>query len=286
MNSVKAKRVLGAAIFMGSAMGLAFAPARTTADGRPDDHAGTLRLRLRTRVEAFKGSGRWEEVYFERDFGVRETALVICDMWDKHWCRGATERCEVLARNMAPLVERARARGIQIIHAPSDTMEFYKDYPQRRRILELPRAEAPPGLGLSDPPLPIDDSDGGCDTPGDSVYKAWTRQNAAIPIADDDVISDSGGEIYSLLRQQGIKNLLVMGVHTNMCILNRSFAIKQMTNWGIACVLVRDLTDTMYDPHDRPYVPHEQGTALVVEYIEKYWCPSTRSQDLLAALER
>ena len=286
MDHAQAKRAVLVAILAWGLTGQTILFAQAAPGEAPPNKSETLRLRLRTRVEAFKGSGRWEEVYFERDLGVRETALVICDMWDKHWCRGATERCEVLARKMAPLVERARARGIQIIHAPSETMNFYKDYPQRRRILELPRAAPPTGLGLSDPPLPIDDSDGGCDTPGDNVYKAWTRQNAAIPIAGDDVISDNGREIYSLLHERGIKSLLVMGVHTNMCILNRSFAIKQMTNWGIACVLARDLTDTMYDPHDRPYVPHEQGTALVVEHIEKYWCPTTLSGDLLSALKR
>jgi nicotinamidase-related amidase len=250
----------------------------------PANEPGQLRLRLRTRVEAFKGSGRWEEVTFERALDPRATAIIICDMWDKHWCRGATERVEVLARKMVPVLERARARGMLIIHAPSDTMEFYKDFPQRQRMLELRRTEPPPPLGLSAPPLPIDDSDGGCDTPGDKVFRAWTRENPAIPIAAEDVISDNGSEIYSLLRQRGIKTLLVMGVHTNMCILNRSFAIKQMTNWGIDCVLVRDLTDTMYDPQDRPFVQHDQGTALVVEYIEKYWCPTTLREELLTAL--
>ncbi len=270
---------------MGGAVSLMPALGPAAADGGPGNEKA-FRLRLRTRVEAFKGSGRWEEVYLEKKLNVPETAILICDMWDKHWCRGASERCEILARKMAPLVDRARARGIQIIHAPSDTMDFYKDYPQRRNILELPRAEPPAALGLSDPALPIDDSDEGCDTPGDQVYKAWTRQNAAIPIAGDDVISDNGKEIYSLLHARGIKTLLVMGVHTNMCILNRSFAIKQMTNWGIACVLIRDLTDTMYDPHDRPYVPHDQGTALVVEHIEKYWCPTTLSEEVLITLKQ
>ncbi|MFB3922093.1 MAG: isochorismatase [Terriglobia bacterium] len=274
---------MASAVFMGGAIALAPAMAHPASVACASDSPAILRLR--TRVEAFKGSARWEEVYFERTLKPSETAILICDMWDKHWCRGASERCEVLARKMVPLVERARACGIQIIHAPSDTMDFYKDYPQRRRTLELPRVEPPPVLGLSDPPLPIDDSDEGCDTPGDKPYKAWTRQNAAIPIAGDDAISDNGKEIYSLLRARGITTLLVMGVHTNMCVLNRSFAIKQMTNWGIRCVLVRDLTDTMYDPNDRPYVPHDQGTALVVEHIEKYWCPSILSSELLTALE-
>ena len=77
-----------------------------------------------------------------------------------------------------------------------------------------------------------------------------------------------------------------MGVHTNMCVLNRTFAIKQMTKLGMHCVLVRDMTDAMYDPKQKPYVSHEQGTQLVIEHIEKYWCPSVLSADITAALRQ
>ena len=72
-----------------------------------------------------------------------------------------------------------------------------------------------------------------------------------------------------------------MGVHTNMCVLNRSFAIKQMVRWGVNIALVRDLTDTMYNPAMPPYVSHDEGTQLVIGYIEKFWCPSVSSDDLL-----
>jgi hypothetical protein len=67
-----------------------------------------------------------------------------------------------------------------------------------------------------------------------------------------------------------------------MCVLARSFAIRQMTRWGVRCTLVRDLTDTMYNPRMAPFVPHEQGTELVIQHIERYWCPTVLSQDLLA----
>jgi hypothetical protein len=77
-----------------------------------------------------------------------------------------------------------------------------------------------------------------------------------------------------------------MGVHTNMCILNRSFAIKQMTKWGLRCILVRDLTDAMYDPKAQPFVTHEQGTELVIQHIEKHWCPTVESAELLRAFGR
>jgi nicotinamidase-related amidase len=246
--------------------------------------AGDLRLPLRSRVEAFKGSNVWEEVQFNATLPIPHTAVLICDMWDRHWCSGASQRVAALALKMAPVIEAARAAGVRIIHAPSETMEFYKDWPQRQFMLRIAGIEPPVPLGLTDPPLPIDDSGGGCDT-GGAFYKAWTREIAALPMGADDVISDDGPQIYSYLQQRGIRNLLVMGVHVNMCVLNRSFAIKKMTNWGIRCVLVRDLTDSMYNPKDRPYVEHDRGTELVVEHIERYWCPSAVSADLMQAIK-
>jgi nicotinamidase-related amidase len=240
-----------------------------------------LRLPLRTRVEAFKGSGVWDEVHFDRELPIAETAVLICDMWDDHWCKGAARRVGELVKVMAPVIDQARAGGVQIIHAPSEVMDFYRDYPQRRRTLALPKVSLPVECNLTDPPLPVEN---GCDTSADKFFKAWTREHPGLSIGPDDAISDQGTEIYSLLRKQGIGNLLVMGVHTHVCVLKRSFAIRQMSKWGIRCVLIRDLTDTMYDPKTPPYVAHEQGTELVVEHIEKYWCPTTLSADLKRAL--
>lgn len=237
-------------------------------------------LKLRSRVEAFKGSNQWDEVDFHRSLNPQQTAIVICDMWDKHWCRGATDRVGKLVVKMNPVLEAARAKGVTIIHAPSDTMDFYNDHPSRHSVHMFPAMAPPKPLALTDPKLPIDDKNGGCDT-GDKMYKAWKRQHPGLRIGDKDFISDNGAEIYNVLRARGIQTLLVMGVHTNMCILNRSFAIKQMTKWGVPCILVRDLTDAMYDPKDAPQVSHEEGTELVIRHIESYWAPTTLSRDLM-----
>jgi hypothetical protein len=132
-----------------------------------------------------------------------------------------------------------------------------------------------------DPALPVDDSDGGSDTGELPWHKAWSRQHPGIEIDQQvDWISESGREIYSLMQSCAIEHLLIMGVHTNMCVLNRSFAIKQMVRWGVDVVLVRDLTDTMYNPARSPYVSHGEGTRLVVAFIEKFWCPTVHSADL------
>ena len=108
----------------------------------------------------------------------------------------------------------------------------------------------------------------------------WTRQIETIEIASEDAISDRGEEVYNLLEERGIHNIIVTGVHTNMCVLGRPFSIRQLTRVGKNVVLMRDLTDTMYSSRSRPYVSHFRGTDLVVEHIERYWCPTVVSTDL------
>lgn len=246
------------------------------------DTATTLSLELRSRFQPFKASPEWQEITIARELPANETAIILCDVWDDHWCKSAAERCAVLAKRIDEVLVHLRKKGVTVIHAPSECMDFYKDYPQRRRMQEVARVDPPKPLVLAEPPLPIDDADGGCDdvSPVRS-FRAWKRQHSAVTIGDGDFISDNGKEVYSLLKAKGIRTVLVAGVHTNMCVLNRSFAIKQMSRWGISCILVRDLTDAMYNPKKSPFVSHEQGTELVIQHIEKHFCPSVLAKDLM-----
>ena len=247
--------------------------------------AAPLRLNLRRQTLAAPAEGFrvWQTVTQTQAWNPAETALVVCDVWDRHWCRGANERLAPMLPHMNQVVRTLRERGVLIVHAPSDTMAFYEGSEARRRVLEAPKADPPPALPHDDPPLPIDASDGGADTGETSWHKAWTRQHPVIEIDPSrDAISDNGRDLLNLYRQRGIRHVLILGVHTNMCVLNRSFAIKQMVRWGFDVALVRDLTDTMYNPARPPYVPHDEGTRLVVAFIEKFWCPTVSRDDLLA----
>jgi nicotinamidase-related amidase len=245
------------------------------------------RLSFRSRIELFKGSGTWEPVTVGRDFDPAKTALVLCDMWDRHWCSGAEERVGVLARKMEPVIQLARKRGVLIIHSPSETMPYYSQTAARINMMKIAAFQPPEPLPLTDPALPIDDSDGGCDVANNKLppnTRVWTRENPAISISNEDLISDSGREIYSALKSHGVDTLLFAGVHTNMCILNRTFGIRQMTRWGVHCVLIRDLTDAMYNPARSPHVSHSRGTELVIEHVEQYWAPTVTSGDLMRVL--
>src|SRR5262249_10515998 len=81
-------------------------------------------------------------------------------------------------------------------------------------------------------------------------------------------------EIWNLLAARKIDNVILMGVHTNMCVLGRPFGLRNMARYGKHVVLARDLTDTMYDPRRWPFVPHVDGTSCIVEHIEKFVCPT------------
>ena len=255
-------------------------PADPVSGGNDSD----MHLILRKQIQPYGASDAWTEANFEQSLVPARTAIVITDMWDKHWCKGATERVGQIAHRMQPLLEKAREAGVLIIHAPSETMSFYAGAAGRKLAESAPRVDPPEAAPLHDPPLPIDDSNGGCDTPGDTEHRAWSRETPLLTIAPGDVISDSGTEIYNVLRQRGIDTVFYMGVHVNMCILNRTFGIRQMARWGIHCILVRDLTDAMYEPSSRPFVSHEAGTELVIEYIEQHWAPTVTSMQMMQAL--
>ena len=229
-----------------------------------------------------RGYNVWTTVERAHTVPALKAAILLCDVWDNHPFRGAVERLEAMVPRMNTVVEAARTKGASIIHAPSDTMEFYADSPARIRAQSIPQVEPPADLEHEDPPLPFDAIKNGSDTGETDTTSNWTRQHPGIEIDEEcDVITDNGKEVYSFLKHRGIEWLLIMGVHTTMCILHRSFAIKQMVRWGIEVALIRDLTDAIYNPTIPPYVSHDEGTQLAIAFIEKFWCPSVESEDLL-----
>jgi type 1 glutamine amidotransferase/nicotinamidase-related amidase len=258
------------------------------APGERKGNEDVLRLTARSRQKADDEGKLYRELEQVLRWKPKETAIVICDMWDRHWCNCATHRVAEMAPRMNEVVKAARKKGVFIIHAPSDCMDFYKDTPQRKLAQSALMAKnAPKDVDAGcrrldrEPDYPIDDSDGGCDdtTPAES-HRAWKRQIDAIEIADGDAITASGREIFNLMEQRGIKNVMLMGVHTNMCVVGRPFGLRQMVKAGRNAVLVRDLTDAMYNPKKSPFVSHKRGTELVIEHIERHICPSILSTDL------
>lgn len=282
---------------LGCAAWLLIAGALAGADkARTETKMLSLHTRRQKPVEGSKKLQQFEVVEQSVEWDPKQTALIVCDMWDDHWCQGAARRVVELAGPLNRVVEEARRQGVFIIHAPSTTVDFYADAPQRQRAQAAPLAKTPVPLASEmrwgtcwcwpdkdrEPDLPIDDSDMGCDCREKcEIRSPWTRQIASIDIDEADAISDNGQEVFNLLRQRGIKHVIMTGVHLNMCVLGRPFAIRQLVHLGFDVVLVRDMTDTMYNSQKKPFVDHFTGTDLVVEHVEKYWCPTIASVDLV-----
>jgi hypothetical protein len=91
----------------------------------------TITLHLRTQFLGQRPGkyNAWQVSMVEKTLPYSQVAMIVCDMWDKHWSLGASERVNAMAPRMNAVLSMARARGATIIHAPSDTMEFFEGSP-------------------------------------------------------------------------------------------------------------------------------------------------------------
>lgn len=264
-----------------------------------------LQVTLRSREETSPGSGRHHAILRKEGWETERTAIIVCDVWDLHHCRNAVRRVEEFAPRLNKVLIQGRGQGMTIIHAPSDCMDAYADHPARKRAIAAPTAaDTPPDIQswCSRIPTeeaaeyPLDQSDGGEDDDPDehaawaqkladmgrNPKAPWKRQSDLIEIdADRDYVSDRGHEVWNILSSRGIEHVILTGVHTNMCVLGRPFGLRQLAKNGKHVVLMRDMTDTMYNPQRWPHVSHFTGNDLIVEHIEKYVCPTITSDQFL-----
>src|SRR6185436_16124912 len=134
----------------------------------------TLEIHLRSHI---KTAGTFSVSNNTVSWEPKKTALIICDMWDDHWCKSAARRVGEMAGHLNDTVKAARARGVFVIHAPSTCTGFYAGTPQRKRAQMAAFSPTPVPVATTerwgtawcwtDPShedvLPIDDSDMGCD---------------------------------------------------------------------------------------------------------------------------
>jgi nicotinamidase-related amidase/type 1 glutamine amidotransferase len=264
-----------------------------------------MELSLRYQVESSTGTGRYHQLHKEANWKASETAVIVCDVWDSHHSINAVRRVGEFAPRLNELLNKARADGATIIHSPSDCMAAYAKHPARLRAMKAKTASNLPAdiqswcsvIPAEEKAVyPIDQSDGGEDDDpkehaawvaklkkeGRNSGTPWLAQSDLISInAESDFISDRGDEVWNVLEARGIKNVILTGVHVNMCVLGRPFGLRQMARSGKQVVLVRDMTDTMYNPQRWPYVSHFTGTDLIISHIERFVCPTITSDQIL-----
>ena len=202
--------------------------------------AAEIEWKLRARTETSSGSQRFHTLVHPESWDTAKTAIIVCDVWDSHTCLNAVRRLEEFAPRLDRFLKEARAKGVTIIHSPSDCMESYKDHPSRQRALAVPKAkDLPQDISKSCLKIPseekgkypIDQTDGGNDDDpaerlawveklkgmGRNPKRPWTKESDLVNIdSSRDYITDKGDEVWSILQAKGINNVMLTGVHTNM----------------------------------------------------------------------
>ena len=171
-------------------------------------------------------------------------------------------------------------------------MDYYAGTKARERGRQAPTVQSPVPVDWNDwdasreSPLPAslaDDTPCSCEpvvgdpcTTGRPPYP-WTHQIESIEISSIDAVTDDGNELLALLEERRIEHVIVTGVHANRCVLGRPYGIRQLVYWGRKPVLCRDLTDSYHrDPRG-----HQWGNEQMVAQIERHWCATVTSDQLV-----
>jgi nicotinamidase-related amidase len=221
-----------------------------------------------------------------------KTAIVVVDMWDRHWCKTYTARVGNLVPRMNQTLKAARQLGIQVVWAPSDVVAFYQDHPARKAMQAVPAHPPPARIPFEPPPAPKGDNcECGPDRPCRNAA-VWTRQQPGLVIMDGDLIADCNNlqELLNLCAERGIDTLIYLGVASNMCVCYRSMGMINARRHGFRLLFVADLVEAIMangvDPVTRTPDPNftpAKGTALVQRFLEQHVAPSIESRQLLAA---
>ncbi len=265
-----------------------------------------LSLQLTHQTAISESAPQFHRLTKQVDWPANKTAVIVCDVWDAHHSINAVRRLNEFVTRLDEVLKTARDSGAVIIHAPSDCMPQYVEHPARLRAVQARQGikTLPDSIKLwcSQIPseeaatYPIDQSDGGEDDDpeehqawarklaeeGRNPGMPWLRQHPKITIhPQSDYISDRGDEVWAILEENKIEHVILTGVHTNMCVLGRPFGLRQLARVGKDVVLMRDMTDTMYNPQRWPFVSHFSGTDRIIDHVERHVCPTITSDQLL-----
>jgi len=146
-----------------------------------------IKVSLQKRISSDLEEGAFNVVNDIQQWNTNETAIIICDMWDKHWCSGATNRVAEMAPVLNNVISVARKKGVLVVHAPSDCIDYYKNFPGRKLAQKYKSKKAESLIcgdkldSEKDAVWPIDQSDGGCDcSPECNQGNPWTHQIDAV----------------------------------------------------------------------------------------------------------
>lgn len=240
----------------------------------------SLILSLRKYQHFFVNSNELELVEKEKTFTTSQVGVLVIGMWSGHQCLVADKILHELSPKVNSFLKTCRSKNMKVIFGSSSLTKLAKYAPLRKNMKGLSFVSLV-DKGLSFPPIPFDDSDGGVNEKNPNFKRDDVDLHPSIEVSNTDAMSDNSKEILNYLNHHDIKLLLVVGVHTNMCVLDRPYGIKNLARYGFPMALVRDLTDPMVKPDGIKVKDRDDAKDKIVKFIEQYFCPSVDSRDFI-----
>uniref|UniRef100_A0A7S3DAC2 Isochorismatase-like domain-containing protein n=1 Tax=Palpitomonas bilix TaxID=652834 RepID=A0A7S3DAC2_9EUKA len=206
-------------------------------------------------------------------------ALIVIDLWDKHWCTEGKRTMESLVCRMKDFLPQMRECGVPIVFSPGP--ELMNRYAGHSARLLAKKAPDVPGLKESNkdkrtdwPAMPTKswytDRDGGC-SKLDPRQEVWTRIHPSIEIKDGDFIAVESKELQRILKWTGKKGFIYSGVHTNICIaVSRTYSLLRLADVGVETAIMLDMTDSLISKRTDSHIRDRKHLAdLYGEYFHK-----------------
>lgn len=205
---------------------------------------------------------------------VSQTALVLLDVWQRHYIKETEERAEkIINEKYLPLLAKCRDQGMEVIHAPSPPVAM--KHPNWVKLVSKAEMNPPDD---SWPPTDFRTLSGSFKAyrrpvePREAERQAlpeFTFHPKVTPQGYEAVVA-TGEELHRYCKQKGILFLLYAGFNTNACIISRDYGATQLTNRGYSVSLIRDCTTGMESKETQPELKQTNAAILLLEMFGQY----------------
>ena len=236
-----------------------------------------------------------EERFIRREVEVRlpvaQSALVLVDMWDRHFIDSWIERAaRITTERVVPAVEAARQAGIHIIHAPSPPVACQYDQVESGLPTDV---VSPPGPDW--PPASFRNREGeyaafvGPRNQSPGIGSRWDvmkddlGMTPEIEVAAADTMVETGAQMHRVLSRRGILFLIYAGFAANWCLMGRDYGIRAMSRYGYYILLLRDCTAGVEYPDT---LEANLVTEMTIREVEQQYGFSTGNEAFLEACRR
>lgn len=242
------------------------------------DRSGTLRISPRYHRWHVDPGVEWLEsnttyAYLDWEVPVEHSALVLLDVWQRHYLKDTEERAEdIIQRRLLPLLHRAREQGMEIIHAPSPGVAKRYDAWYGKNL------EAPKGSREVWPPSDFRHKNGeyGKYARPFEVREEERQNLPALEIHPDvgpepeEAIIGTGYELHKYCEEHGILFLFFAGFNTNACMITRDYSPLAMGKRGYESIVIRDCTTGMESADTHESLAQTRNAILFFEMFGHY----------------